>query len=291
MRYTEDEKSVDFAYTPSTLLASLLGAEQTADESRTFDNFSPGFTLAWSPTDDLRLYGKVQTGFRAGGYNFNVGSIENLSYDEETSINYEIGAKHEFWGGRAIVAATGFFLEQEDVLVPLFDLTVPGPLGGYLANVAEAETYGVELEATVRALESLTLGASVGWLDATFTEGEDSFGNDLDGNTLPSARDLTYALTASYRQMVGEDFELLGDLSFTYRDEGYSDIQNTTEVSDAELLNLSAGFAFHGLQVLAYAKNVLDDDYDLAFGFRPPASTGVISATGETYGISVQYTF
>ena len=43
--------------------------------------------------------------------------------------------------------------------------------------------------------------------------------------------------------------------------------------------------------MLAYAKNVLDDDYDLAFGFRPPASLGVISAPGETYGISVQYTF
>ncbi|MEM1111580.1 MAG: TonB-dependent receptor [Pseudomonadota bacterium] len=290
-RYTEDEKSVDFAYEPSVLISSILGAAAFADETRTFDNFSPGITLNWAPTDVLRVYAKIQTGFRAGGYNFNVGSIDNLAYDEETSINYEIGSKYEFWDGRAKLAASFFLLEQEDVLVPLFDLTVPGPLGGYLDNVAEAETYGVEVEASALLTEGFTTGIAVGWLDAAFTEGMDSFGNDLDGNQLPASRDWTFSLTGNYRKAINDSWQILSDFSFTYRDEGFTDVQNQSEVSDAELLNLSLGFDFNGLIVQAYGRNLLDDDYDLAFGVRAPASLGVISAEGRTYGINVQYVF
>ena len=290
-RYTEDEKKVDFTYDPSALMAGIIGADQASRENETFDNFSPGGILAWQPTDTLRVYGKVQTGFRAGGYNFNVGSVDNLPYDDETSINYEIGAKSEFWDGRALVAVNTFYLEQSDVLVPLFDFNSPGPLGGYLDNVAEAGTYGLEVEGTVRVLESLTAGFSMGWLDAEFTDGEDALGNDIKGNKLPSSRELTSAVTASYRETVFENIQLLADASYTYRDHGYADLSNDTEVSDAELLNASAGFEYRNVRVLAYVKNALDDDYDLAFGFRAPGDLGVSKAEGETYGVSVVYEF
>jgi iron complex outermembrane receptor protein len=290
-RYTEDEKKVDFTYDPSALMSSILGAAQASRENKTFDNFSPGGILAWQPSDTLRVYGKVQTGFRAGGYNFNVGSVDNLPYDDETSINYEIGAKSEFWDGRALVSVDTFFLKQNDVLVPLFDFNSPGPLGGYLDNVAEAETYGVEAEGTVRVLESLTAGFSMGWLDAEFTNGEDALGNDIKGNKLPSSRELTYAVTASYRETIFDNIQLLADVSYTYRDDGYSDLSNTNKVSDASLLNASAGFEYRNVRVLAYVKNALDDDYDLAFGVRAPNDLGVSKAEGETYGVSVVYDF
>ncbi|MEM6583606.1 MAG: TonB-dependent receptor [Pseudomonadota bacterium] len=283
-RYTRDEKSVDFAFEPTDLMVSLLGPAEASKTDKTFTNWSPGGTLVWTPSDDTNLYAKVQTGFRAGGYNFNVASIDNLPYDEETSINYELGGRQQFLDGAAIVGLNIYFMEQDDVLVPLFDFSVPGPLGGYLANNGKSETIGVELEANFQVSEGLNLMLSGGWLDAEFTEGTDANGNSLDGNKLPSSREWTYAIVGSYRTPLTEDIELLIDSSYTYRDSGYNDIANLQPISDAKLLNASIGIAFSAYELSAYVKNALDDQYDLAFGFRPPGELGVTRAEGTTFG-------
>ncbi len=291
LRYTEDDKDVNFTYDPSPLIQSFVGTPQTADTEDTFDQWTPGLTINWEPSEDLRVYGKVQTGFRAGGYNFNVGSVDNLAYDQEESISYEIGTKLRLWDGRAVLGGNIFLLEQEDVLVPLFDFTVPGPLGGFLDNVGEAETWGVEVEGSVAVTDNLNMTFSAGWLDAEFTDGMDSFGNDLEGNDLPAARELTYAFTGSYRRPITESITFFADASYTYRDDGYLDVANNTPVDDAELLNASAGIEYRGLQIWGYWKNALDEDYQTAFGFRPPASTGETRAEGETYGVTLKYSF
>jgi outer membrane cobalamin receptor len=177
------------------------------------------------------------------------------------------------------------------VLVPLFDFSVPGPLGGYLDNVGEAETWGLEVEGSVAVTDALSLTFSAGWLDAEFTDGVDSFGNDLKGNQLPAARELTYAFSGSYRRPITGSLTFFADASYTYRDDGYLDVANNTEVSDAELLNASAGLEFGDFQVWGYWKNALDEDYQTAFGFRPPGSFGETRAEGETYGVTLKYVF
>ena len=291
-RYTVDEKTVDFAFAPSEFASLLVGAAQTAQEDETFKQWTPGLTLAWEPADSLRLYGKVQTGFRAGGYNFNVGSAENLPYDEETSISYEIGAKSEVFDGRGVIGANLFLLEQDDVLVPLFDFTVPGPLGGYLANVSEAETLGLELEASLSLTPRLSLGGTLGWLDASFQGGTDSFGNNLDGNELPASRELTYTLTADYRLPLGNEVELFANAVYTYRDSGWNDVANSQPISEAEVLNAALGIEYRGFQLLGYVRNALDDRYEIAFGgFRPGGQVGVQTVEGEVYGMTLKYSF
>ncbi len=293
LRYTEDKKDVDFDFAPSALGAIAVGQPQMASESETFDQLTPGLTVAWSPNEATRLYAKYQEGFRAGGFNFNVGSVDNLPYDEELSTNYEIGARREFLDGAAVIGANVFFLDQEDVLVPLFDLTVPGPLGGYLSNASDAETWGVELEGTWNVTQNLSFGGSVGWLDASLKGGTDSFGNDLDGNELPTSRELTYNFTANYRRAINADLSVFADLAYTYRDEGFGDVQNNTVFSEAELLNAAVGVEYRGFQVLGFVRNALDDEYDVAFGgFRPTTgATGVIQNEGRVSGVTVKYLF
>jgi len=293
LRYTEDKKDVDFVFGPSQLAAGFVGQPQAASESETFDQLTPGLTIAWSPNEATRLYAKYQEGFRAGGFNFNVGSVANLPYDEEVSTNYEIGARRELLDGAAVVGVNLFFLDQQDVLVPLFDLTVPGPLGGYLANVSDAETYGLEFEGSWKVTSNLSVGASLGWLDATLQGGVDSFGTDLDGNELPSSRELTYTFTANYRRALSSDLSVFGDLAYTYRDSGFGDIQNFTEVSEAELLNAAVGVEYRGFQLLGFVRNALDDEYDVAFGgFRPGSgATGVIQNEGRVSGVTLKYLF
>ncbi len=286
LRYTEDEKTVDFVYAPTGLVTAVLGAGQSAAITETFDNTSPGLTLSWTPSDAWNLYARVQTGFRAGGYNFNVANVGNLPYEEETSINYEIGAKRRFDAG--YVAATAYVLEQEDVLVSLFDLTAPSPIGGYLDNVGEARTIGVELEASVELFEALTLTGAVGWLNAEFTDGF-GFGNTpLDGNELPTSREWTGAVTAAYRRAVATNADFVANLSYSYRSDGFQDVFNSTPIEDASLLNFSTGVEFGHVDILAFVTNALDDDYVIATGFNSSSDLGETRAPGQSYGVTAR---
>ncbi|MDX2238698.1 MAG: TonB-dependent receptor [Hyphomonadaceae bacterium] len=286
LRYTRDEKRVDFAFNPSPLLAGFGLFPSTLRTSDSFENVSPGVTLAWSPGEDTRVYARVQSGFRAGGFNFNVGSTANLPYEEETSINYEIGAKQRFADGRGFVGATAFWLTQEDVLVPFFDLAQPTGLQGYLDNAGDAETLGVELEASWRLTEALTIGGSLGYLDAQFTTGA------LDGNDLPSAREWTYALTVALDQPINDQWRVLADAALTHRADGFQDAANAFAISAADILNVSAGIGFGHAELRAFAQNALNDDYDIAFGgFRAPSATGVIRAPEATYGVRLRLAY
>jgi iron complex outermembrane receptor protein len=280
LRYTRDEKDVDFAFNPSPLLGGFGLVPSTLLTSDSFENVSPGVTLAWSPDDDTRVYARIQSGFRAGGFNFNVGSTTNLPYDEETSINYEIGGKRRLADGRASIGATVFYLTQDDVLVPFFDLAQPTGLQGYLDNAGSAATIGVEFEGSWTATEALTLSATLGYLDARFTDGA------LDDNELPAARDLTYAVTASFDQPIDGDWRFLADASYSHRADGFQDAANLFAISSADVLNVSTGFGWGGAELRVFAQNALDDDYDIAFGgFRAPSESGVIRAPEATYGV------
>jgi iron complex outermembrane receptor protein len=291
LRYTEDKKSVDFLFTPSFLVSTFLGPSQARVTTRSFDQFSPGLTIAWKPSDDWRVYAKVQTGFRAGGFNFNVANAANLPYEEETSINYELGAKTKFADGRGTVGLTVYFLEQDDVLVPLFDLAAPGPLGGYLANVGEAETFGAELEGSFRLTDELTFGANVAYLDGSFTAGAVN-GAILDGKQLPAARKWTASLTASYRTPVGGDMYLIANGSYTFRTKGFQDAANTQTIGGNDLVNLSAGLEFGHIELTGFVQNALDDEYDIAFGgLRSPNQSGVIRAQGRSFGVTAKAKF
>ena len=287
LRYTNDEKRADFNFRTAGVVALFLGGAQTALLDETFKQWSPGVTVAWTPEESLRVYGKVQTGFRAGGFNFNVANAANLPYDEETSVNYEVGAKKQLWGGRAYVAATAYLLEQDNVLVPLFDLTAPGPLGGYLANVGEARTFGLELEGQARLAPGLQGTVALGWLDAELTSGKGAFGVDLKGNEVPSSRPFTSAVTLSYRREIASGIDLMLDGSYTYRARGYQDVANTARISEANLVNLAAGLDFGSFDVTAYVQNAADDDYEIASGGSRAGTFGIVRAQGRTFGVTL----
>lgn len=290
LRYTRDKKTVDFALTPSPLTQGVFGPPQQRDLSETFENWSPGATLEWRPSDDFKVYAKAQTGFRAGGFNFNVAKVANLPYDEETSVNYEIGAKGRLFDGKLTWGASLFQLTQTDVLVSQFDLTATTGLQGYLANVGEAETTGFEFEFTARPIESLTLGGSVGVLDAEFTSGT-TFGAALAGNDLPASRPLTWSLYGLYERDLSADLGFRLNLSYAHRDSGYLDVTNATRMSESGVLNGTVALDFRNITIEGYVQNALDDRYDLTYGGFRSGQFGIIRAPGERYGVTLRAKF
>jgi iron complex outermembrane receptor protein len=293
-RYTDDAKRVNFAFNPTPALAGFGLVPQTANLSRGFSRFTPGVTLSWTP-GDANIYAKIQTGFRAGGFNFNVANAANLEYGQETSVNYEIGAKTTLMDGKALIGVSAYLLTQDDVLVPFFDFTAAPGLQGFLDNAGKAETLGIELEGSVTPIESVTLGGTIGWMDPEFTSGTFIAGlatvTPLDGLQLPATRRWSFSLNAEVRRPLSDRIDVIANAAYASRSGGFQDVANAFRTGDIDLLNLSAGLDFGKFDVLAFVQNAGNDRFDIAFGGNRNGTSGVTQAPGTTYGVSTRMNF
>ena len=160
----------------------------------TFTNLPWAVTAAYSFEDnDMLAYAKVASSYRHGGMNLNEGSpgLElfpaELTYDEETSLTYELGLKSTWFDNALTLNAAVFLTEYEDFLntnsngcpdqCQLLDAAGVGlgfnpngsrvgedaagvpiapndeiPSAYFIDNVGEAEAWGYEIEATHRTL-------------------------------------------------------------------------------------------------------------------------------------------
>lgn len=105
-RYTHDRKGINFSqgFTSQcqtacpevfALIFNGLDPQIGARTTTTFQNVSGGAGLNYKPSDDLMLYGKVVTGFKAGGFNSIASTVDRLPFDEEKTIGYELGLKSD----------------------------------------------------------------------------------------------------------------------------------------------------------------------------------------------------
>ena len=103
------------------MYSSFVGLPNISlDTSNTFDNWSPGITLAYKPDDALTLFAKYVRGFRAGG-STPWRTIALLPYASEEAENYELGGKTLLLDRRVELGASVFYLRIDNALVPQRD--------------------------------------------------------------------------------------------------------------------------------------------------------------------------
>ncbi len=290
-RYSEDRKTFNYVGNALGGLGFLCGYGLCYQDiaNATSSNFSPGGSLTWKPSDDLRVYAKIQTGFRAGGFNYVASTPQNLSYNPEKSINYEIGAKKTFLDGRVETDLTLFYLNQKDVLVSESDLSAAN--FGFLKNAGTADTYGLELEGKAQITEDLSLDAALSFMDPTIVKGIENagtgFASSLAGNQLPYAPRRTIGLTADYHHPILDGkAALVADVSWSERHHTWMNVENTPPMApDFDLINLHAGIEFDHFSIVAFAKNITNDRYLQGEAFAGPG-LAVYDAQGTTYGIT-----
>ncbi|MDE1152561.1 MAG: TonB-dependent receptor [Micavibrio sp.] len=97
--------------------------------------------ISWQATSANLLYAKIDTGFKAGGFN------TNSTYAPETIIAYEIGSKNRFFSNRLQVNADAFFYTYDNQQVSQFAV---GAVSNSIINAGSSEYYGVEFEGQAR---------------------------------------------------------------------------------------------------------------------------------------------
>lgn len=160
-----------------------------------FRSFQPKVSLGYQLNSQTRLYALVSQGYKPGGFNHAVSfAADALAYQPETAWNYEVGSRSSLWDGRLILSAAAYYIKSKDKQIYV------GPIGlQVIRNAGEAESTGVELEATLKPTDRLTLTANANFGRSEFTNFIDPLsGVNYNGKQVPYAPDVTANLFGRY---------------------------------------------------------------------------------------------
>lgn len=165
LRYTEDTKSLEKLNT----LASLTPVQGAGHQ--TFNNLSYSASLDYQITDDILVYARHSTGYKAGGFNPRsaviLGSVP--PYDEETIEAYEIGLKAQWLNRRLQTNFAAFYNKYRNLQISSF-VAGTGGASTIVNNAGKAHYQGIELEVLAVPAEGITLSMSLGYVDPQYDQ-------------------------------------------------------------------------------------------------------------------------
>ncbi|GLV24539.1 TonB-dependent receptor [Sphingobium sp. TomTYG45] len=165
-RYTHDEKKGVLHYSRNvnydTATAAFLTGVGYQPLDATWNRFNPMATIAYDVSNDLHVYAKYATGYRAGGASSRTSNYQ--AFDPEDVKSYEVGLKSDFWNNRARFNLAGYIMDRKDSQVDISSIQFVGNTSfNNLVTINAPGTTkirGIEADLTLNPIEGLTLNAS-----------------------------------------------------------------------------------------------------------------------------------
>ncbi len=215
-----------------------------APGSTSSDGFSPRAILAFDVTEDVQLTAQVARGFRLGGINDPINvplcSAQDLTvfgnqqnFDDETAVNYEIGAKTQFAERRITLNVAAFYSDIEDLQAT----TDAGTCSSRIVfNVPEARSVGIEAELFARANDNWDFAFSATLVDAelrssvtsTSAAGTIVVGGLKSGNQLPTAPEFQAVGSVGYRVPLRGKLDAFANFTVQYVGSSFSQFSDNT---------------------------------------------------------------
>lgn len=251
-RYTAE--NIKFVRAPDDTYVTAPLPQYDFDQEDTFKGLSWTLGLDYQATPEFLVYTKTRRSFRSGGFNYfappveGVGNSAGGAYRPETATDIELGAKYQSNGivpVRFNLAAYHMWVED---IQRAYYAQIFGNLVAITVNVPEAEITGIELDGAIEPAEWLTIGGSINYTDARFTD------NIVEVVGNPAAAFDTYPDTPEWSGVFYADVEapiserltvnLRGDVyvqTRTYFSSTALSLTRGAEIPGYELVNLRLG--------------------------------------------------
>lgn len=289
-----------------------------------WEGLTTRLNLEWNPTEDNLFYVELARGYRSGGLNLGLDADPNAvqgdmgfsdlvlpPYDPEYVWTYEVGTKNEFLNGDLRLNVSFFLMDYTD-------LQVAQPVFGVVKtdNVPEVQNLGIEIEGNYSPVPQARFDYTLSWQRARVVRGlandpiqtiqgvvSRDLLQDLSGNRLPNAPDLTIKLGFEYEFEMGAFGTVTPRVQYFWQDETYYRVFNTSldrddthQIVDAKL---TWQFADGQFRVVFFVNNVFDEDMirrltpTILFGVpgNTPPQLQRQSTAPRTAGISVYFTY
>lgn len=264
-----------------------LVEEYDTPYGETWKKTTPQATLEWTPNEDFFMYGTISTGFKGGYFQDTAPNAFAASYATapEEVINYEVGVKSDFAGGRARINAAVFLMDYTDLQV---EQTNQDCLCNLTENASDAEISGIEAEFTYLLAEGVLLNVSATFLDTEYVEFREASGVISSGNPLQRTPETQYGAYLDWS--ITDSFNVF--VNYAWQDKMPWQPANLNFEDSYGLLDARATFSPPDARwaVSVWGKNITDELYRSNiipfFGeevsqFGPP----------RTYGADFSYSF
>jgi outer membrane receptor protein involved in Fe transport len=300
----EKRRSGYYAEVPRSVItggASLIPGQvdtgrQVFRDEGLFSAVLPRFNALYRLNSELNVFATLSKGRRSptvqlGARATPTGPAPSFTpVDEENVWNYEIGLK----GGNNLVSGSiGVYYQKYDD----FQVSIVREDGVIVtASAGSASNLGTEAEVQIRPSNWFNFFANIGYIDG---------GIDDKPGIAPNFRSARFRLQPEIQSAAGFTVEsklgngmrLFATPSVTYRSKIFFEVPNNPAISQeaVTLVNLRAGAAFADdkWEIVAYARNLLDENYLLDAG-NTGGAFGIptfIPAEPRLYGLQVATRF
>lgn len=277
------------------------------DEAETSDSYDDNvFTYLLSSRyrfdEDMMMYGRIASGYRAGGSNGTL--VEGIpeGYDSDKLVSYELGFKGGFFEDALKLNATAYYIDWSDLQISQVDLTYGS---SYTTNAGKAESQGLEFGADYTFLDDWKVALSYALTDATFTEdipgfveGSTAYGRK--GDRMPFSAKNSGTASLSHDFNFGNGMALSVGGNVTYMGNRYMQFTQSSEISRIELpsyttVGLTSTLSSDGWALTLYANNLFDEVGYISANRRGTATAtedvnyGAVIIQPQTVGLTLSW--
>lgn len=254
---------------------------------KTWNSFLPKIALSYEIDDMTNTYISISKGYMPGGFNTFPSStnIDNNSYDEQTSINYELGYKGIV--GDFIFNTSIFYMDIKDL--QLHRVVGTGARQQWITdNAHSAHSYGLEIEGRYFINDSLDVSGNIGLIKAKYDK-YDAGNTSFDGHDIENTPSHTANVTLTYHGDSG--FYALGSI-YNRGNISFYDTASQKFFKDksATTANVKIGKKFSAWEVYSYVNNITDKHYVTNY-FSKGSLSSVAYNEGRFIGIGAKYKF
>ncbi len=283
VRYAHEVRDFDGRFADRS--GGTLGADARESASQSFNLVTGRAALTYDIHPELTAYASTARGAKAGGFQLadtDVARGFNTSrFDPAYTWSYEAGLRGSALKGVISASASAFFTDTEGEHVQVFE---PLTFQSVIRNI-DTQSYGIELEGTVRPTRGLTLSGGLALLDTEITGSEDPAVRS--GNEVPFAPSLAFNLAAEYEQpltVFGQFGDVFTRVEYRYVGARTVDPQNSFDLSSFDLINLRVGWDSERMSIYGFVTNLTDNTYAetaFAFGTGPNGERVSVGIPGQ----------
>ncbi len=311
---------VDQSFT-STSLGFQFGFAQGSQSGKNSESvFTPRAALDWQPSSNQLYYVSAAEGYRTGIINRDVprqdcgAELAGAGYpdgmpptDADTVWSYEVGAKLSSSSGRFRFSGAAYYTDWRDMQLN-FPLSAFSPIPGLsfcsydaVANVGDANTQGLELEAAAALKENIRLDMALSWNNSEFDTTIPAL-NIHSGDTIPFTPDFTAHLGLNFDFNIGSkpafarvDWQYVGAEKPLSLDFPVSQYPHGVpyDIGDYQQVHLHAGVEIGNKRWLeAFVTNIFDE-----YGITSTSTTGglgypfITTIRPRTWGMTLRWGF
>lgn len=287
-RYTHDKKTINSVAINNLDTAiggiPLTGPGYDVDASESWGDSTFRATVDWNVTSDHLLYVTYSEGFKSGSFTGQQSSpiIAATPIKPETSTNFEIGAKTEWFDNRLRFNITYFELDYQDLQT--FTLVNGTNL---IADNANAEVSGIETDFSILFTEYFILNGTYSSLDGEFVDGLNA------GNVTPRSPENSWSLSPSLSIPLSNDAWIDMAVSINYTDEYHMEISNDLRGFQGDVTLLDASIKYTSASelwdVTLWGKNLQDKLYAVHSINGNLGGATEVYAPPRTFGLTFNY--